>query len=193
LKQGTVLESSDVLENRVHESFRFRMHSARRIKNDWLKLEFQGFCSVVVFSHFLVVALLGSVSGLCEISIEVCVGQYGVDASGTNIQYRLSETSRQVEDRHVASHPLLGLGQEVVEFEESPDFLSLGSESSRLREIFEGESNRMMKTDSHPLLFTASDEVAAMNINDWVLAPNGAITSEPFADFRLPEGQSVGN
>ena len=65
LKEGAVLESGDVLENRVHESFRFRMHPARRIKNDWLKLEFQGFCGVVVFIHFLVVALLGSESGLC--------------------------------------------------------------------------------------------------------------------------------
>jgi hypothetical protein len=35
------------------------------------------------------------------------------------------------------------------------------------------------------LLFTASDEVTTVIINDWVLAPNDAITSEPFAEFRL--------
>ena len=84
------------------------MHPARRIKNDWLKLEFQGFSGVVVFIHFLVVALLGSKSGLGELSTEVCIRQYGVDASGTNIQYRLLLTTRKVENRHVAAHSLLG-------------------------------------------------------------------------------------
>lgn len=191
LEKGAILKPSDVLEDRVNENFRFCMHSARRIKNDWLKLEFQGFCSIVVFSHFLVVALLGSDSGLCETSIEVCIGQYGVDASGTNIQYCLSETTWQVEDRHVASHPHLGWGQEVIELDESPNFLRLSPEARRLREIFEGESNRMMKTDSHPLLFTASDKMKTVFINERMPSSDCAVTTESLAEFRLSEVQSV--